>query len=110
MFAADRPGARALRTRTKSRHSAHLDAGAPGVRVLQSGPWLDANGAEAGSLLILEAVTLQAAQSFLEADPYARAGLFERVDIKPWRWRRGNPFLPGDTSARAQPSDHEQRT
>jgi len=93
VYATDRPSVRALRAQTKSRHSAHLDAGSTHVRVVQSGPWLDSSGAEAGSLLIVEAAELRAVEAFVDADPYAQAGLFERIEIHPWLWRRGNPFL-----------------
>ncbi|SAK76497.1 YciI family protein [Caballeronia ptereochthonis] len=101
VYATDRPAAHALRARTKSRHSAHLDAGSTDVRVVQSGPWLDSNGAEVGSLLIIEADTAHAAEAFVNADPYAQAGIFERVEIHPWHWRRGNPFLVRDVPAAA---------
>ncbi|WP_061160311.1 YciI family protein [Caballeronia temeraria] len=93
VYAADRPAAGALRAQTKSRHSAHLDAGSADVSVIQSGPWLDSNGAELGSLLIVEAADSRAVDAFVEADPYVQAGLFERIEIHPWLWRRGNPFL-----------------
>jgi uncharacterized protein YciI len=93
VYAADRPAAGTLRARTKSRHSAHLDAGSTDVRVIHSGPWLDSTGAEAGSLLIVEAADLRAVETFIDADPYTQAGLFERIEVHPWAWRRGNPFL-----------------
>ncbi|CAE6825975.1 YciI family protein [Paraburkholderia domus] len=92
VIARDHPGSTALRAQTKARHSAHLDAAAEGLRVLQTGPLLDEKGAEAGSLLILEADAIEAVQAFMKADPYAQAGLFAQVDIHPWVWRRGNPY------------------
>jgi len=33
----------------------------------------------------VEAADRAAAEAFAQADPYARAGLFERVDILAWR-------------------------
>jgi uncharacterized protein YciI len=39
----------------------------------------------AGSMLIVELPDMAAAEAFAEADPYARAGLFERVEIRAWR-------------------------
>ncbi|WP_434666779.1 YciI family protein [Paraburkholderia sp. A3BS-1L] len=103
VFAGDWPDAHALRSQTKARHSAHLDAGAPGVRVLQSGPWLNGEGREAGSLLIVEAGSQEAVEAFLRADPYFEAGLFAHYAIHPWVWRRGNPFVPHATGAADQP-------
>jgi uncharacterized protein YciI len=101
VIARDHPDSTALRAQTKVRHSAHLDAATEGLRVLQTGPLLDEKGAEAGSLLILEANAIEAVQAFMEADPYARAGLFAQVEIHPWAWRRGNPYLPDDAQGHA---------
>ena len=42
-----------------------------------------------GSLLVIEAEDLEAARRFSAADPYVRAGLFERVEIHPFRWLLG---------------------
>lgn len=38
-----------------------------------------------GSLLILDFADKAEAENFAANDPYAKAGLFERVDIRPWR-------------------------
>lgn len=89
----DRPGSSALRAALKARHVAHLDAAAPGVRVLQSGPMLDPGGEECGSLLVLEADTVARVEAFVGRDPYRQAGLFAATEVRPWLWRRGNPHL-----------------
>jgi uncharacterized protein YciI len=34
---------------------------------------------------------MAAARAFAEADPYAQAGLFSSVDIRPWKWTLGAP-------------------
>jgi uncharacterized protein YciI len=93
VIARDLPDSFALRADTKVRHMAHLDAAAPGLRVLQSGPLLDSQGGETGSLLILEADTQAAVEAFLSRDPYVVAGLFAETEVRPWLWRRGNPYL-----------------
>ena len=49
------------------------------------GPFLDDDGDMAGSLIIIEAADLAAAEAFTPADPYRKAGLFERVEIRPWQ-------------------------
>ena len=49
------------------------------------GPFLDEAGQMAGSLLILEAEDLAAAQKFSADDPYTKAGLWASVDIRPFR-------------------------
>ena len=49
------------------------------------GPFLDAAGNMAGSLIIFEAADLAAAKAWHAKDPYARAGLFVQADIRPWK-------------------------
>jgi uncharacterized protein YciI len=39
----------------------------------------------AGSMLILDVADLTEAQAFAAGDPYDMAGLFERVDIHPFK-------------------------
>jgi len=79
----DKAGALDLRLANRDAHFAYL-GGHPGV-VRLGGPFLDSEGRMAGSLLIVELADLAAAQAFAAGDPYARAGLFERVEIRPWR-------------------------
>ena len=76
----------------QANRAAHLDyAKANADTILVGGPYLDADGNMIGSLLIAEAVDLKTLQTVLAEDPYARAGLFESVDIKPWKWVIGEP-------------------
>jgi hypothetical protein len=80
----DKQNALALRMATREAHFAwarSLPAGA--IRL--GGPFLDAKGDMAGSLIIIEAEDMAAAEAFSLADPYRKAGLFERVDIRPWK-------------------------
>lgn len=72
-----------LRQETRERHLDYI-AG-KGSAVLLAGPILDDNGQPAGSMLLIDAEDAEAARSFAQADPYAEAGLFENVDIKPYR-------------------------
>ena len=39
--------------------------------------------------MIIEAANLADAEAFSAADPYRQAGLFERVEIRPWRHTAG---------------------
>jgi len=77
----DKPGARALRMDTRADHLAHVERS--GV-VVQAGPFLDDDGGMIGSLVILDVADRAAAQAWADADPYARAGLFDRVEIMAW--------------------------
>ena len=57
-----------------------------GDKVRAAGGLLSADGKEAlGSLIIIEADSLDAARSIAAADPYAKAGVFAEVEIHPWR-------------------------
>jgi uncharacterized protein len=49
------------------------------------GPFLSEAGEMIGSLMIIEVEDLAAARAFNAADPYQKAGLFQSVDIKPFR-------------------------
>lgn len=79
----DKPGSLALRMATREAHFAYVRAH-PGV-IRLAGPFLDAAGEMTGSLLLIEAADIAAARAFSAADPYTLAGLFERVEIRPWR-------------------------
>ena len=86
LFAAiclDKPGSLDLRLSTRSAHLDFLNAHA--TRVKLGGPFLDAEDRPIGSLLILECADLAAARALLDEDPYAKAGLFASVELKPFR-------------------------
>ena len=44
-----------------------------------------------GSLVVVEVDTLDAAKAVAGADPFAKAGLFATVEIRPWLWVLGKP-------------------
>ena len=79
----DKPNSLALRLATREAHFAYAHS-TPGV-IRLGGPFLNAAGEMAGSLILIEAEDLAAAWAWHEADPYKLAGLFERVEILPWR-------------------------
>lgn len=78
----DRPGALQTRLDTRAAHLAHIQT--TGV-VEMAGPFLNSEGQMTGSLIVLEVETLQAAQDWADADPYAKAGLFTSVTITEWK-------------------------
>ncbi len=93
LFAAlcyDKPGALDLRLSTRAEHLAFLAKYAAQVKL--GGPFLDAAEKPVGSLLIIECADEPAARALLAEDPYAQAGLFERVDVRPWRHVVGAPL------------------
>ncbi len=81
IHAEDKPDSLDLRVATREQHLAYV----AGFELLVTGPLLDAEGNMCGSLLILEADDLAAAEAFAAGDPYRRAGLFARVSVHAWR-------------------------
>jgi hypothetical protein len=79
----DKPGSLELRMATRPAHLDHLKANEKSLVLV--GPILDAEDRPAGSLLVVEADDRAAAEAFAAADPYAKAGLFESVVVRPFR-------------------------
>lgn len=78
----DKPGALDIRKANRDAHLAYIAE--TGV-VEQAGPFLDDAGQMIGSLVILSVETEDAAADWAENDPYARAGLFDSVQIMHWK-------------------------
>lgn len=85
----DKPGSAELRAGTRAVHLDYLKA--HGTTVALAGPFLDPQSQPVGSMLVLDVPDLAAAQAFAAADPYAQAGLFASVEIRPWRWTVNTP-------------------
>jgi len=73
-----------LATRMGARQDHLAWVGATGMLKL-GGPFLDEAGDMAGSLMIIEAADIEAARQFNRDDPYTKAGLWQSVDIRPFR-------------------------
>ncbi|MFV0492783.1 MAG: YciI family protein [Pseudorhodobacter sp.] len=78
----DNPGALEIRKANRANHLAYIDK--TGV-VDMAGPLLDPQGQMCGSLIILDVADLSAARAWAANDPYAHAGLFEKVEIREWK-------------------------
>ena len=83
LICVDHKGSLDLRQKSRESHLAY--ARAPGSPVKIAGAMLDEHGQPEGSLLIVECESQAAAEAFADADPYAKAGLFSSVSVKPWR-------------------------
>lgn len=79
----DKPGALQTRLDNREAHLGHIQ-GADGA-IVQAGPFLDGQDKMCGSLLIMEADDISAAEDWAANDPYAKAGLFESISIRPWK-------------------------
>jgi uncharacterized protein len=77
----DRPGGLEIR---KANRAAHIDYLKDTGVVIQAGPFLDVTGSMVGSLVVLDVPDRAAAEAWASNDPYAQAGLFERVQVRAW--------------------------
>jgi uncharacterized protein len=87
----DKPDSLSLRMENRPAHLAYLNG--LGARVRAGGALLtpDRNSV-VGSMLILEGENDAEISALLAKDPYALAGLFAHVDVKPWRQAVGAPL------------------
>jgi len=87
----DKPGSLQLRMDTRPDHVAHLDDLNDRGLLKFAGPFLDEDGNPNGSLVVIEAGDRQQAQTVADNDPYALAGLFADITIRPFNWTFNNP-------------------
>jgi uncharacterized protein len=83
LYCVDKPNALELRMANREAHLTY--AGTFRAQLKLGGPLLDEDGNMAGSMLVLDVADLAEAEAFAADDPYAKAGLFERVTIKRFR-------------------------
>ncbi len=83
MICLDKPDALEVRMGAREAHLAYVREGMELMKL--GGPFLDEAGNMAGSLIIVETEDLAAAEAFSAADPYTLAGLWQSVDIRPFR-------------------------
>lgn len=81
-----------LALRKQSRRD-HLDYLASLKEKLKfAGPFTTEDGSQpTGSLVVIEANSLAHAKAIADDDPYAKIGVFESVDVRPWKWLLGHP-------------------
>ena len=87
----DKPDSLQLRTDTRPAHLEWLNKINGEGTLAFAGPFLDGDGKANGSLVVVKAGTLEEAKAISAADPYAKAGLFASVDIRPWTWTFNTP-------------------
>ncbi|WP_269585252.1 YciI-like protein [Roseibium sp. Sym1] len=89
LICTDKPGALQTRLDNRNDHIEFLKG--LGNSLKAAGPFLDDDGNMTGSLVVIEASNRDEILAISEEDPYARAGLFESVEIRPWNWAIKNP-------------------
>lgn len=86
----DVPDSQPLRQQARAAHLARLQALQDAGRLLVAGPCPRIDSPDpgpagfSGSIVIAEFQSLQAAQAWAEADPYALAGVYARVEVRPF--------------------------
>ncbi len=79
----DKPGALETRKATRREHLEHLKA--LGDKLKLAGPFLtEGDATPCGSLLVIEGASAAEVKAIADADPYAKAGVFQSVDVRPW--------------------------
>jgi uncharacterized protein YciI len=79
----DKPGALDARMGAREAHLAYVRERPHEMRL--GGPFLDEAGQMIGSLIIIEVADFDAAKAWAANDPYGKAGVFQSVDIRPFR-------------------------
>ncbi|MES2859139.1 MAG: YciI family protein [Pseudomonadota bacterium] len=87
----DGPDVLDKRTAARPRHLARLTALRDEARLLVAGPCpaIDADdpgpAGFTGSIVIAEFASLEEARAWADADPYVEAGVYARVEVRPFR-------------------------
>jgi uncharacterized protein YciI len=89
LICTDKPNSLELRQQSRPEHLKFLEG--LGGSLKAAGPFTDDEGKPTGSLVVIEAANREAITDIAGRDPYAVAGLFASVEIKPWKWLIKNP-------------------
>lgn len=91
-YCKDKPDSLDLRLATREDHLKYAAGFADKLKL--AGPvTLDDGETMAGSLLIFDVESQAEVEAFSAGDPYAKAGLFESVDIRPFKQSLGTPLV-----------------
>lgn len=91
IFCTDRENSLAARKAARPAHLARLEALRDAGRLKLAGPFphIDAEdpgpAGFSGSLIVAEFASLEEAHAWADVDPYIAAGVYAKIDIKPFR-------------------------
>ncbi len=77
----DGPEGQSRRQQHRPAHLDYLERLQRQGQLISAGPFTD----QAGSLVIIEADTMERAESIANGDPYVTHGIFERVEVHPFK-------------------------
>ncbi len=90
LICTDKPDGLPIRKAHRPEHLAYLQGLGDALKF--AGPFTAEDGETmTGSLVVIEAASLSDAQTIADGDPFAKAGLFASVEIRPWKWSLGKP-------------------
>jgi hypothetical protein len=90
LICTDKLGSLAARQENRPAHLAYLKG--LGDALVFAGPFTEPDGQTMnGSLIVIEAPSLDAAREMSAADPFSKLGIFASVDIRPWLWVINKP-------------------
>ena len=82
-----KPGRTAARDKLRDEHRRYLAAGGFGDRLIACGPLLSDDGSEwAGTAMLAELPGRASAEAILAEGPYARAGLYDSIEVHNWQF------------------------
>lgn len=91
IIAEDTPGSTAGRANARGDHLARLEQLRDAGRLILAGPHPALDNDDSGpagftgSLIVAEFESLSAAQDWADADPYRAAGVYARINVKPFK-------------------------
>ena len=86
----DKPNSLDMRKANRPEHVAYLQS--LGDTLAFAGPFTQSDGETPnGSLVVVEAPSLDDAKTIAANDPFAKLGLFASVEIRPWIWVFNKP-------------------
>src|SRR5437867_1452040 len=97
IYQVDKPDSAAIRAANREAHFAYLDQHED-ILVLGGAMLANDGVTRTGSVLIINVPTRVEAEAFSAAEPFRRAGLFERVEINRMRRGQWNPAAASKTA------------
>ncbi len=90
LYCLDHPGKKDIRSATRGAHLEYIEVSGDLVRA--AGPLIADDGETmVGSLFVVEAANKAKAELWNRNDPYMKAGLFQHVEVRQWKWLIGAP-------------------
>lgn len=93
IIADDKPNGLEHRLSVRPSHLKYLES--LGDRVVFAGAFLGGDGNAEGSLVVLEADSLEEAKALASQDPFVKEGVFASYTVRRWNWAINNPTKRG---------------